>query len=176
MATNNSVNSSFPSGFSSSGLTVSAAGEATNTKQSAFSYNLTMAVTDVTGDNTTYTIIFDNKIFDNNNDFNPSTGTFTAPVTGLYLFNFNCLLTSVDPTDSLIQTTITTTQFTYNGSYISDSASLASGGFYSPGTTTAIAVMTAGDIMNCQVSVFGGTKTVGIDNGSFTYIGGYLIC
>lgn len=37
--------------------------------------------------NTTTTVILDNVIFDDNNDFDTSTYTYTAPVAGVYLFS-----------------------------------------------------------------------------------------
>lgn len=44
------------------------------------------AQTDVTGDGTTYTLIYANEIFDQGSDFD-GTSTFTAPVTGRYHFD-----------------------------------------------------------------------------------------
>ena len=39
---------------------------------------------------------------DVNNDFNPTTGTFTAPRTGLYIFNFSFSTTGVDFNDNSV--------------------------------------------------------------------------
>ena len=38
------------------------------------------------------TIPFGNEIFDNNGDYNPTTYTYTAPVSGRYFFNFNFIV------------------------------------------------------------------------------------
>ena len=54
--------------------------------QSAFSARVTSDLTNVTGDGTMYTVIFGTEHYDQNNDFNNSTSTFTAPVAGKYLF------------------------------------------------------------------------------------------
>lgn len=60
------------------------AGERTMPLQPAFSAYLSSTVSNVTGNGTTYSIIFDTEIFDQNSDYNNSTGVFTAPVTGRY--------------------------------------------------------------------------------------------
>lgn len=45
---------------------------------------LTASVANVTGDNTIYTVPFDNVVFDVDNNYDNLTGLFTAPVTGKY--------------------------------------------------------------------------------------------
>ena len=69
------------------------ANEVTMPSQPCFMAWLDAAVTDVTGDGTVYTITYDQEEFDQNNDFNGTT-TFTAPVTGKYMFFHNC---NMDP-------------------------------------------------------------------------------
>lgn len=61
----------------------------TNTSQPAFMAYLTNTVSNVTGDNTNYTVIFDTLAYDQGSNFNLGTSTFTAPVTGKYMFNFS---------------------------------------------------------------------------------------
>lgn len=46
-------------------------------------------ISNVTGDGTTYFIIFNAEEFDIDNNFNTTTGEFTAPVNGYYSFNVN---------------------------------------------------------------------------------------
>ena len=50
-----------------------------------FAYNSTLR-TNVTGDGTSYTIVFNTDLLDQNADYNNTTGVFTAPVTGFYKF------------------------------------------------------------------------------------------
>lgn len=64
-------------------MSVATSGEINFPLQSAFlAFNSTTR-TNVTGDNTEYTCIFDTEVFDQNADFD-ATSTFTAPVTGRY--------------------------------------------------------------------------------------------
>lgn len=74
-------------------LSASTGGQINLPLQSSFLAALTTTVNDVTGDSTVYTIIFDTEIFDQNNDFNLATSTFTAPVTGRYTQSVSALLT-----------------------------------------------------------------------------------
>lgn len=52
-----------------------------------FSAYLSTTATDVTGDGTAYTIIFDSTYSNTGTVYNTSTGVFTAPATGIYCFN-----------------------------------------------------------------------------------------
>jgi len=73
--------------YNNSTITISSAGEMVNTAQPAFLAYVDTAINNVTGNGTVYTIIFDTEAYDQNADFNLGTSTFTAPVTGKYLFN-----------------------------------------------------------------------------------------
>lgn len=53
-------------------------------KQPAFLAYLNTSVTDVTGDGTQYTVIYDTEVYDQSSNFNLATSTFTAPFTGRY--------------------------------------------------------------------------------------------
>ena len=56
--------------------------------QPAFLATLTATTNNVTGDSTTFgPIVFDSVSFDQNSNYNNSTGVFTAPVTGKYQLN-----------------------------------------------------------------------------------------
>jgi hypothetical protein len=64
------------------GVGISSAGEVTKPLTPAFLATRSSAANNVTGNGTTYTVDFNNEVFDQNADF--SSTTFTAPVTGRY--------------------------------------------------------------------------------------------
>ena len=74
------------------GPQISSGGVQTNTTQPAFGAYNSVAVANVTGDGTSYKCSFDSKAFDNGTNFNTSTYTFTAPVSGpvfIQLYNIS---------------------------------------------------------------------------------------
>lgn len=66
-------------------LTATTAGEINMPLQPAFLAVVGSDDTDVTGNGTVYSYVADTEIFDQNSDYNNSTGVFTAPVTGRYM-------------------------------------------------------------------------------------------
>ncbi len=67
-------------------------GEITYPLQTAFLAYVATTITNVTGDGTEYTIIFDTEVYDQNNDFTLGSSTFTAPVTGKYFIQLSALI------------------------------------------------------------------------------------
>jgi len=65
-------------------MIIESSGEITKPLQSAAAAYLSSTVTNVTG-TSAYTIICDTEIFDNNGDYDNTTGIFSAPTTGRYL-------------------------------------------------------------------------------------------
>jgi hypothetical protein len=70
---------------SNSGMTIDSTGRMVNTTQPSFLASQTSDQSNVTGDGTVYTVTFTNVIFNQGSYFD-GTSTFTAPVTGKYLF------------------------------------------------------------------------------------------
>ena len=66
----------------------------------------------ITGNGTTATVVFNNTIFNNGSGYNNATGVFTAPITGIYLFN--TFLTPFATTTITGSTTLTIVQFQPN--------------------------------------------------------------
>lgn len=115
-------------------------GKSVARQQPSFLAYLNTSVNNVTGDATTYTIIFDTEVYDRGGNFTIGTSTFTAPITGLYQFDLGTLLgggTSM----SLTFTQIVTTARTYQRGAPLSAASVTS----CQGVNAVLADMTAGD-------------------------------
>lgn len=73
-------------------MRVATTGEINYPLQTAFLAYVNTTITNVTGDGTVYTVIFDTEVYDQNADFNLGTSTLTAPVTGNYSLYFSSLI------------------------------------------------------------------------------------
>ncbi len=154
-----------------------AAGEAISSTQPAFLANNSATDVDVTGDNTAYILIFNEEIFDQGGDFD-GTSTFTAPVTGKYLFEMCCVLIQLtNDTYEDVELRLTTSNNTYYS--IGSGESYGLGGYLTI-KFGVIADMDANDIATCTAKVFGGTKTVDVYGTAAptlnTYFSGALLC
>ena len=122
--------------------------------------------------NNTHVIVFNSERFDQNSDYNTSTSTFTAPVTGKYQLSVNLYLQHVDDGASYIQFEITTSNKIYY-------YALAPNGFdadptYFPFTTSVLADMDASDTAQVKVYQSGGSAVLDLDGHS--NFSGYLVC
>lgn len=155
-------------------LRISTGGQVTKPKQSAFlAYNSTLRSA-VTGDGTVYTIPFNNTVFDQNSDFNTTTGTFTAPVTGRYSLTASILLTGLTAAVTSALMSIATSNRTYQ---LFD---------FAGGTTrdnnnncimncSVLADMDAADVANITVVGGGTTKVISVSATTYdTTFTGYL--
>lgn len=126
----------------------------------AFMYVSNADQNNVTGDGTLYDVIFPNKIYDTTNSFD-GTSTFTAPVTGKYLFSYSYYFTGI----TVSMTNCGARCITTSAEYRSDQINFAPGQFVAGGGTyclsyTFIAPMTVGDTAKCNIFFVGGTKVV----------------
>lgn len=146
----------------------------TNTSQPAFFAYIDTAPANVTGDGTTYTLACNNVLFDNGSNYNNSTYTFTAPVTGVYIVSIGVLFqNTVTANTAVIQLGGTVPVYTYGNT----------AGFAAAGNNPLNVVwprkMTAGDTFTANVSCSGGAKTVGVYGGvndPRTWFSAYLVC
>jgi len=94
-----------------------------NVSQYCFKAYVSSGGVDVTGDGTAYQIIFNTVDFQVGTGYNSSTGTFTAPIAGLYHFTANLQTSGWSSTNTTVQsyfvhnTTIYNMQMTSNISY-----------------------------------------------------------
>jgi hypothetical protein len=159
---------------------MTADGERTMPLQSAFLAKRDSALSNVTGDGTNYTsIVYDGEIFDQNSDYDNTTGVFTAPATGkFYIFSG---LNATGLTSS--HTRLSFYNSTSNGQYYScdiNGANARNSSNEFSCSASFICDMDAADTAIVNLFVSGGTKVVSIngDAGSdkLSYFGGYLAC
>ena len=116
---------------------------------------------DVTGDGTDVTVEFNSEVFDQDSNFNITTDTFTAPVTGKYLIEASVLIQDITGSHTLAQFKIVTSNNTFRTQQLSvanladSTASATLGG-------GVIANMDANDTLTIVIRVSNGAKVIDI--------------
>lgn len=140
--------------------------------QASFQAVKSTNTTNATGDGTTITVVYDSVSFDRQSNYNNSTGIFTAPVTGMYLFTANMTIGSLGSGHTTGNgVSLVTTARTYF-TIINYFAIAQSGSLYH--SFSWLASMTAGDTAKIQVQISGSTKTVAI-NSDQNLFSGFLL-
>lgn len=122
-------------------------------------------ISNVTGDNTDYTIIFNSTFVDRASSFNTGSGTFTAPITGVYRFSLVVAIFGMTSAHTQSKVTFATTTRNYDGGRCSPYAIRDVSGVCTL-YTNGIADMAAGDTAVCKVLVNSGTKVVSVAGGT----------
>lgn len=145
--------------------------------QPCFEAQRSSAVSNVTGDATTYTILFNSSIFDQLSNYNTGTGTFTAPFTGRYLFSVGMQLSGLTASHTVILAKIVTTARSFTIGDLNATARDNNNNLIINGSV--ICAMSAGDTATVTIQASNGTKVVGLTGGSpssNTYFSGSLLC
>lgn len=154
-----------------SGLTIDSTGRMTNATQPIFFTKNTSLISNVTGDGTTYLIVYNTEVVDQG--ANLSSAIFTAPVTGQYFFTMAVQLTGIGAGHTSGYVSIVTTGYTAIANLINPTAVAVSSGQIGL-QCTALVNMTAGQTASANVTLSGSTKTVNISDTN-TYFSGYLV-
>lgn len=136
-----------------------------------------VGITNVTGDGTAYTVLFETEVSDATAAYNPATGVYTAAVTAPHTFAFNVSLRDIGSGDGFTAAwaTLVTTQGSYNLDW-HNAASVQAGSSYLTVSGSMTVPMTAGDTARVQVLVAGGAKTVGVyANAAFNTFTGAVV-
>ncbi len=165
-------------GVQTSTMLISDAGEMTNPSQPAFSANNSVGDSSVTGAGTAFTVEFNAERFDQNGDYNNTTDTFTAPVTGRYQFNVSVAVKDLTSAMTLLTLSIVTSGVTY----VTDRCNPFAQEDGSAGTYTSkgvlLADMTAADTCSVSVKISNGVgDDATVRGGSLqTMFSGFLVC
>lgn len=157
-------------------IAITSAGQIIMPLQAKFSAYKSSTSTNVTGDGTAATVVFDTEQFDVGSNYNSGTGVFTAPVTGKYFFQANLMYSAIG-VQTTAQCRIDTAAHNYDGNYLSPTACQAGGNFLAVNASVIIS-LSASDTVSVTAAVTGGTKTVSVFGNAtelYTYFTGYLI-
>ena len=156
--------------------TIDSSGRMQNTSQPAFNAYVSGDILNVTGDGTTYTIIFNATLNNQGSNFNTTTGTFTAPVAGMYYLGANITIRDIAAGHTSCYANIvaggqTTTIYLANPTVQAVSGVLTfSGAIILPLSASGTATVT--------IQVSGSTKVIDVQQffTQGTQFFGYLIC
>ena len=152
---------------------MTAAGERIMVLQPASKAHLGTQATNVTGDGTLYTVIFNTEVYDQNADYNNATGTFTAPISGRYMINASAYFSGLGAGNTTCNLRVVTTDFTYISYY---QAGLCRVGTTSVMHASIFANLDATDTASIIISAAGGALVVDILASASSFFDCTLIC
>ena len=154
-------------------ISVDASGHVTMPLQSAFSFQTSAAITDVATDGAANTVKFGAQIYDQNGDFDASTFTFTAPVTGKYQLNSIVFMSNADAESTYLRMVIKTSNREYTN--IIDPEWSADRERQTM-TISVLADMDASDTAYVTIGQYEGTAQMDIPATAESNFSGYLAC
>jgi hypothetical protein len=120
----------------------------------------------VTGDGTAYTVIFNSKVYDKDSNYSTSTGLFTAPYTGVYIFSSSVYCTGLTSAMTPIILAITTNSATPTTATAATQVPRTAVTTDNQLTITGQFLMAAGDTCSMVLTISGGTKAAVVSGGS----------
>ena len=145
-------------------IKIDSAGAVTKPNQPAFSAHVTSNVDP--GSTSDYTVPYATEIFDNNADYNTTNYTFTAPVTGRYLFSTRVQGYDVATSFDLAHSVVTSNR-TYHG---------GCGRFYdTDGYNSVIVAFADMDASDTAITVVNSNES-SFYISSYSYFNGQLVC
>jgi hypothetical protein len=159
---------------------IDASNRQTNTAQPSFLATISATINNVTGDSTAYSVVFNTSIFDQASNFNTGTGVFTAPVAGVYAFQWATSFTNVQ-VGMLSYGSIIVINGTLSlvGNTGNPTNAQSVGNFTAVGSC--VIKLAASDTVYIQVAVTGGAKVVGLIANTYpgqyqNHFSGCLLC
>ena len=141
------------------------AGERTLPLNPAFLVFISADATNVTGNNTTYTVANNTEVFDIGGNYDTSTFTFTAPITGKYFFNTYIVVDDLNSSMDVYLLRIPTSNVILSGPvYINSTGAVPEG--LQGRQFSVITAMDAADTVTTDVRVGGSTLTVDVIGGA----------
>jgi len=147
-------------------------GHITKPLQSAFHVINNTDLANITTNNTENTVKFDNESYDVNADFNTTSFTFTAPVTGKYQFNVSLSVSQIDTAASQYLIRLVTSNRNY---HLAIDPEFSSDVLF-PFSISALADMDASDTATVTIAQNGGTAQTDVRADPGSHFSGFLAC
>jgi hypothetical protein len=173
MANNNSINCDYIFGTNK---------ELGTPSQQTFLAVLSATASNVTGDNTAYTVIFDSEIYDVGASYATGTGIYTSLNTGKYCINFSIALIAQATGGTNAEAKVVSSNRTYTCtafSTVNRTANLYGLNDVFPHSGSLLVDMDVGDTAYITITSYGGAAKVDDIYGNaspYTYFCGYLAC
>ena len=136
-------------------------GNVTAPAQPAFFVYPSARITDVTGDGTSYTAVYNTEVFDQGSNF--ASNTFTAPVAGKYQFNVNVSLLGIVSGHTTCIITLVTSNRSIRTHFKANVFSQTGAGDQNNFNGSVLTDMDASDTAYVTINVGGGSKVVDFD-------------